>query len=57
MEIVCCLNNVPMSSSQLKLFDMYQKYLEGKVTKNDFINFEGYGNTFELAKQIYEKIM
>lgn len=25
--------------------------------KNDFINFEGYGNTFEVAKAIYEKVM
>ena len=57
MSTICYLNNIPMSSSQLKLFDMYEKYLNGKATKNDFVNFEGYGNTFEVAKTIYEKVM
>ncbi len=46
-----------MTSSQCKLFDLYQKYLAGNATKQDFINFEGYGNTFEIAKSIYEKVM
>ena len=53
----CYINNVYMSSSQCKLFDLYCKYLEGKTKESDFINFEGYGNTFELAKSIYEKVM
>lgn len=56
-EIICYLNNIPMTSSQCKLFDLYKKYLDGKATKQDFINFEGYGNTFERAKEIYEKVM
>lgn len=55
--IICYINNIPMTSSQCKLFDMYQKYLDGKVTKESFSNFEGYGNTFEESKRIYEKIM
>ena len=46
-----------MTSTQLKLFDKYKKYIDGKTTNNDFINFEGYGNTFEKAKEIYEKVM
>ena len=46
-----------MTSSQCKLFDMYQKYLDGKSSKQDFNNFEGYGNTFKKAKAIYEKVM
>ena len=57
MSIICYLNNIPMSSSQCKLFDKYMEYLEGLATKNDFVNFEGYGNTFETAKTIYEKVM
>ena len=57
MSIICYINNIPMSSNQCKLFDKYKEYLEGKATKNDFVNFEGYGNTFEIAKAIYEKVM
>lgn len=56
-EIICCINNIPMTSSQCKLFDLYEKYLNGEVTKQSFNNFEGYGNTFEIAKKIYEKVM
>ena len=56
-EVICYLNNQPMTSSQCKLFDLYQKYLAGKATKKDFSNFQGYGNTFEIAKAIYEKVM
>ena len=55
--IICYLNNIPMTSSQCKLFDLYCKYLEGKTKESDFINFEGYGNTFEIAKTIYKKVM
>ena len=57
MTTICYINNIPMSSSQLKLFDKYKEYLEGRAIKNDFVNFEGYGNTFETAKSIYEKVM
>ena len=57
MCVICYINNQPMTSSQCKLFDLYQKYLAGNATKQDFINFEGYGNTFEIAKSIYEKVM
>lgn len=57
MSVICYINNQPMTSSQCKLFDLYQKYLAGNATKQDFINFEGYGNTFEVAKSIYEKAM
>ena len=56
-NIICYINNIPMTSTQLKLFDKYKKYIDGKTTNNDFINFEGYGNTFEKAKEIYEKVM
>ena len=56
-NIICYINNIPMTSTQCKLFDKYQKYIDGNATKQDFINFEGYGNTFEKAKQIYEKVM
>ena len=55
-DIICYINNTPMTSTQCKLFDLYKKYLDGNATKNDFINFEGYGNTFEKAKEIYEKV-
>lgn len=55
--IICYINNIPMSSSQCKLFDLYVKYLSGEVSKEAFNNFEGYGNTFDKAKAIYEKIM
>ena len=55
--IICYLNNIPMTSSQCKLFDLYCKYLEGKAKESDFVNFEGYGNTFEMAKIIYKKVM
>ena len=57
MNTVCYINNVPMSSSQCKLFDLYNAYLEGKVNKSAFINFEGYGDMFGTAKNIYDKIM
>lgn len=57
MEIICYINNIPMNSSQLKLFDMYVKYINNEVSKDAFINFEGYGNTLNAAKQIYEKVM
>ena len=57
MSIICYINNIPMSLSQCKLFDKYKEYLEGRTTKNDFVNFEGYGNTFEVAKAIYENVM
>ena len=57
MNIVCYINNVPMSSSQCKLFDLYKAYLEGKVNKSAFINFEGYGDMFNTAKSIYDKII
>lgn len=57
MCVICYINNQPMTSRQCKLFDLYQKYLAGNATKQDFINFEGYGNTFEVAKSIYEKVM
>jgi hypothetical protein len=46
-----------MSSSQCKLFDLYKKYIEGKVNKSAFINFEGYGDMFETACSIYNKVM
>lgn len=54
---ICYLNNVEMSSSQCKLFDLYQKYLKGTASKGDFINFEGYGDMFQAAKEIYDKVM
>lgn len=57
MSAFCYINNIPVSSSQSNLFDLYRKYLEGKVDKTVFINFEGYGDTFESAKTIYNKIM
>ena len=57
MDTICCINNVPMSSSQCKLFDLYKAYLEGKVNKSAFINFEGYGDMFETARSIYNKVM
>lgn len=57
MSTFCYINNIPVTSSQLKLFDLYIKYLEGKVDKTAFVNFEGYGDTFESAKTIYNKIM
>lgn len=57
MNTICYINNIPMSSSQCKLFDLYIKYLEGEVDKSAFINFEGYGNMFETARSIYNKIM
>lgn len=41
----------------IKLFNLYKKYLDGNATKNDFINFEEYGNTFEKAKKIYKKVI
>ena len=57
MSTICYINNVPMSSSQCKLFDLYTVYLEGKVNKSAFINFEGYGDMFETARSIYNKVM
>ena len=57
MNIICYLNNIPMTSSQCKLFDLYNEYLQGKVDKNAFINFEGYGNMFPVAEELYNKIM
>ena len=57
MDAICYINNVPMSSSQCKLFDLYKEYLEGKVNKSAFINFEGYGDMFNAAQNIYDKIM
>ena len=57
MEAICQINNIPVTSSQCKLFDLYKKYLNGKANQSDFINFEGYGNTFETAKTLYNKIM
>lgn len=57
MSIICYINNIPMSSSQCKLFDLYKSYLEGKVNRPAFINFEGYGDMFETARSIYSKVM
>ena len=57
MSTICYINNVPMSSSQCKLFDLYKAYLEGKVNKSAFINFEGCGDMFETARSIYNKVM
>ena len=36
MSVICYINNQPMTSSQCKLFDLYEKYLAGNATKNDF---------------------
>lgn len=57
MEIICYINNIPMNGSQLKLFDMYERYINNEISEDAFINFEGYGNTLNTAKQIYEKVM
>lgn len=57
MGTICYINNIPMSSIQCKLFDLYKAYLEGKVNKSAFINFEGYGDMFEIARSIYNKVM
>ena len=46
-----------MNGSQLKLFDMYERYINNEISENAFINFEGYGNTLNTSKQIYEKVM
>lgn len=41
MSTFCYINSIPVSSSQSKLFDLYRKYLEGKVDKTAIINCEG----------------
>lgn len=57
MDTICYINNIPMSSRECKLFDLYKVYLEGKVNKSAFINFGGYGDMFETARSIYNKVI
>ena len=35
---ICYINNIPVTEKESKLFDMYQKYLDGKLTKEAFKN-------------------
>ena len=65
MEIICCINNIPVTSRQCKLFDMYKKFIHKKSIKDEFSEYQKYVKNYDIyfedvideAKELYEKIM
>lgn len=56
-KYLCYINNIPVTEKECKLFDMYQKYLDGKLTKEAFKNPFGSYDDFYHAENLYIKIM
>lgn len=54
---LCYINNIPVTEKESKLFDMYLKYLDGKLTKEAFKNPFGSYDDFHHAENLYIKIM
>lgn len=54
---ICYINNIPVTEKESKLFDMYQKYLDGKLTKEAFKDSFGSYDDFHHAENLYIKIM
>lgn len=54
---ICYINNILVTERESKLFDMYQKYLDGKLTKEAFKNPFGSYDDFYHAENLYIKIM
>lgn len=54
---ICYINNIPVTEKECKLFDMYLKYLDGKLTKEAFKDSFGSYDDFHHAENLYVKIM
>ena len=51
-----CINNVPVTWEESRLFDLYRAYLRNMADRNAFVDHNKYDH-FEQAKHLYEKIM
>lgn len=51
-----CVNNVPVTWEESRLFDLYRAYLRNMADRNAFVDHNKYDH-FERAKHLYEKIM
>lgn len=51
-----CINNVPVTWEESRLFDLYRRYLNGMAERSAFIDHNNYDH-FDRAKDLYNKIM
>lgn len=56
MDNEICINNVPITWEESRLFDLYRRYLRGMSERSAFIDHNKYDH-FERAKHLYNKIM
>ena len=56
MDNGICINNVPVTWEESRLFDLYRRYLRGLSERSAFIDHNKYDH-FERAKYLYNKIM
>lgn len=51
-----CINNVPVTWEESRLFDIYRRYLNGLAERSVFIDHNKYDH-FDRAKDLHNKIM
>ena len=51
-----CINNVPVTWEESRLFDLYCRYLKGLAERSAFIDHNKYDH-FDRAKSLYDKII
>ena len=51
-----CINNVPVTWEESRLFSLYRQYLNGMAKRSAFIDHNNYDH-FDRAKDLYNKIM